>query len=64
MCTLPPRGEGVAERDHQVDHEDDGPRGRHLGLHAVVDGLTVHVLAGHLTADQMVGELDAFLAGL
>ena len=32
--------------------------------HAVVDGLTVHVLAGHLTADEMVAELDAFLAEL
>ncbi|GAA2859108.1 transcriptional regulator [Actinoplanes cyaneus] len=32
-------------------------------LHAMVDGLTVHVLAGHLTADEMVAELDAFLAG-
>jgi AcrR family transcriptional regulator len=31
-------------------------------LHAVVDGLTVHVLAGHLTAAEMVRELDAYLA--
>lgn len=31
-------------------------------LHAVVDGLTVHVLAGHLTAAEMVAELDVFLA--
>jgi AcrR family transcriptional regulator len=31
-------------------------------LHAVIDGLTVHVLAGHLTAAEMVGELDAYLA--
>ncbi|NUO59800.1 MAG: TetR family transcriptional regulator [Hamadaea sp.] len=33
-------------------------------LHAVVDGLSVHVLAGHLTADEMVAELDAYLSGL
>lgn len=33
-------------------------------MHAVVDGLTVHVLAGHLTVDEMVAELDAFLAEL
>lgn len=31
-------------------------------LHAVVDGLTVHVLGGHLTPEEMVAELDAFLA--
>jgi AcrR family transcriptional regulator len=31
-------------------------------LHAVIDGLTVHVLAGHLTAAEMVRELDAYLA--
>lgn len=30
-------------------------------LHAVVDGLTVHVLAGHLTAAEMITELDAYL---
>jgi AcrR family transcriptional regulator len=30
-------------------------------LHAVVDGLTVHVLAGHLTVAEMVAELDAYL---
>jgi AcrR family transcriptional regulator len=30
-------------------------------LHAVVDGLTVHVLAGHLTPEEMVRELDAYL---
>ncbi|WP_327091069.1 TetR family transcriptional regulator C-terminal domain-containing protein [Nonomuraea sp. NBC_01738] len=33
-------------------------------LHAMVDGLSVHVLAGHLTAEQMSAELDAHLAGL
>ena len=31
-------------------------------LHAVVDGLTVHVLAGHLGAEEMVAEMDAYLA--
>ena len=31
-------------------------------LHAVVDGLTVHVLAGHLSAEEMVGEVDAYLS--
>lgn len=36
--------------------------GRHL--HAVVDGLTVHVLAGHLTPQQMVAQLDAYLDDL
>ncbi len=30
-------------------------------LHAVVDGLTVHVLAGHLTASEMVEQLDGYL---
>lgn len=30
-------------------------------LHAVVDGLTVHVLAGHLTAGEMVTQLNAYL---
>ncbi|MBG0563822.1 TetR/AcrR family transcriptional regulator [Actinoplanes aureus] len=30
-------------------------------LHAVVDGLTVHVLADHLSPAEMVAELDAFL---
>ena len=33
-------------------------------LHAVVDGLTVHVLAGHLTPDEMAGELHAYLIEL
>ncbi|WP_328475470.1 TetR family transcriptional regulator C-terminal domain-containing protein [Actinoplanes sp. NBC_00393] len=33
-------------------------------LHAVVDGLSVHVLAGHLTADEMITELDAHLETL
>lgn len=31
-------------------------------LHAVVDGLTVQTLAGHLTAEEMVAQLDAYLA--
>ncbi|GAA2600697.1 TetR family transcriptional regulator C-terminal domain-containing protein [Winogradskya consettensis] len=30
-------------------------------LHAVVDGLTVHVLAGHLSSDEMVAQLNAYL---
>ncbi|WP_433291121.1 TetR family transcriptional regulator C-terminal domain-containing protein [Actinoplanes sp. CA-030573] len=30
-------------------------------LHAIVDGLTVHVLAGHLTVAEMVAELGAYL---
>ncbi|MBM2618930.1 TetR family transcriptional regulator C-terminal domain-containing protein [Actinoplanes sp. LDG1-06] len=30
-------------------------------LHAVVDGLTVHVLAGHLDADEMVRRLGNYL---
>ncbi|OKI81671.1 TetR/AcrR family transcriptional regulator [Micromonospora sp. CB01531] len=33
-------------------------------MHAVVDGLTVHALAGHLTAEEMVTQLDAYLADL
>jgi len=33
-------------------------------LHAVVDGLTVHALAGHLTSDEMVAQLDAYLTVL
>lgn len=30
-------------------------------LHAVVDGLTVHVLAGHLSSADMVDQLNAYL---
>jgi AcrR family transcriptional regulator len=30
-------------------------------LHALVDGLTVHVLAGHLTSATMVDQLNAYL---
>jgi hypothetical protein len=30
-------------------------------LHALVDGLTVHVLAGHLTPGEMVRRLDDYL---
>jgi AcrR family transcriptional regulator len=30
-------------------------------LHAVVDGLTVHVLAGHLTPAEMVDQLTSYL---
>jgi AcrR family transcriptional regulator len=30
-------------------------------LHAVVDGLAVHVLAGHLTPEAAAAELDAYL---
>lgn len=33
-------------------------------LHAVVDGLTVHVLAGHLTSSEMVAQLNAYLMEL
>jgi hypothetical protein len=33
-------------------------------LHAVVDGLTVHVLAGHLTPDEMTARLDDYLGEL
>jgi AcrR family transcriptional regulator len=33
-------------------------------MHAVVDGLTVHVLAGHLGVARMTRELDAFLDDL
>jgi AcrR family transcriptional regulator len=33
-------------------------------LHAVVDGLTVHVLAGHLSVDAMVAELNTHLDDL
>ncbi|MCP2328897.1 AcrR family transcriptional regulator [Hamadaea flava] len=33
-------------------------------MHAVVDGLTVHALAGHLTADEMVAQLNAYLSEL
>jgi hypothetical protein len=45
------------------DADQTRRRGLARRLHAVVDGLTVHVLAGHLTADEMVAELDAYLAG-
>ncbi|AEV82097.1 TetR family transcriptional regulator [Actinoplanes sp. SE50] len=31
-------------------------------MHVVVDGLTVHVLVGHLTAPEMIAELDTFLS--
>ncbi|GAA5179610.1 TetR family transcriptional regulator C-terminal domain-containing protein [Rugosimonospora acidiphila] len=30
-------------------------------LHALVDGLSVHVLAGHLTAGDMIAQLNAYL---
>ena len=30
-------------------------------LHALVDGLSVHVLAGHLTAGDLVAQLNAYL---
>ncbi|WP_328851306.1 TetR family transcriptional regulator [Micromonospora globbae] len=33
-------------------------------MHAVVDGLTMHVLAGHLSSPEMVAQLDAYLADL
>ena len=33
-------------------------------LHAVVDGLTVHVLAGHLTAAEMVVQLNSYVDDL
>ena len=33
-------------------------------LHAVVDGLTVHVLAGHLGAEEMVAQLTAYVEEL
>jgi AcrR family transcriptional regulator len=33
-------------------------------MHAVVDGLTVHGLAGHLTSDEMVAQLDSYLSDL
>ncbi|MFU8873968.1 TetR/AcrR family transcriptional regulator [Micromonospora sp. SL4-19] len=33
-------------------------------MHAVVDGLTVHGLAGHLTTEEIVAQLDAYLADL
>jgi AcrR family transcriptional regulator len=33
-------------------------------MHAVVDGLTVHVLAGHLTTNEMITQLDAYLTEL
>ena len=42
---------------------DAEPEAAARRLHALVDGLTVHVLAGHLTAGEMVRRLDAELAG-
>ncbi|MFG1794034.1 TetR family transcriptional regulator C-terminal domain-containing protein [Nocardia sp. NPDC049149] len=30
-------------------------------LHALVDGLSLHGLAGHRTAPEMIAQLDAFL---
>ncbi len=33
-------------------------------LHALVDGLSVHVLAGHLTSGEMVRQLDDYLGEL
>ena len=32
--------------------------------HAVIDGLTIHALAGHLPTEEMVAQLDAYLAQL
>ena len=45
---------------HLWPDADPGPAARRL--HALVDGLTVQVLAGHLTAGEMTTLLDAELA--
>ena len=38
-----------------------GPEAAARRLHAVVDGLSVHVLAGHLSPEKAAAELDAYL---
>jgi AcrR family transcriptional regulator len=47
-----------------VDDASPGVEAAARRLHALVDGLTVHVLAGHLTPDEMVSRLDDYLAEL
>jgi AcrR family transcriptional regulator len=54
----------MAELCRGVAHQLTGSDTMARRLHAVVDGLTVHVLAGHLTVAEMVTELDAYLAEL
>lgn len=46
---------------HLTGADHDGAARR---LHAVVDGLAVHILAGHLTPEAASAELDAYLAEL
>jgi AcrR family transcriptional regulator len=55
---------GMAELCRRLARELTGTDAPARRLHAVVDGLTVHVLAGHLTVAQMTAELDAYLDDL
>jgi AcrR family transcriptional regulator len=54
---------GLAEHDALAPTGDDMETLARR-MHAVVDGLTVHALAGHLTADKMVAQLDGYLMDL
>jgi AcrR family transcriptional regulator len=54
---------GLAEHDAIAPTTDD-LQTLARRLHAVVDGLSVHTLAGHLTADEMVAALDRYLGEL
>ncbi|MEU5721963.1 TetR family transcriptional regulator C-terminal domain-containing protein [Micromonospora sp. NPDC047738] len=53
----------LAERDALAQTRQDAETLARR-MHAVVDGLTVHALAGHLTVEEMVAQLDAYLADL
>ena len=52
---------GMYELCRTVARELTGADTAARRLHAVVDGLTVHVLAGHLSVADMIAELDAYL---
>jgi AcrR family transcriptional regulator len=54
---------GLAEHDAIAPTTDD-LQTLARRLHAVVDGLSVQTLAGHLTADEMVAALDRYLGEL
>ncbi|WP_433384443.1 TetR/AcrR family transcriptional regulator [Actinoplanes sp. CA-142083] len=53
-----------ATDDAAREADDEAARRAARHLHALVDGLTVHVLAGHLTPAQMIADLDAHLDAL
>ena len=54
---------GLAEHGVLAPAGEDSETLAHR-LHAVVDGLSVQALAGHLTTDEVVGQLDRYLDSL